>query len=412
MITSTSGMLSPENTSRTLEGHTRNVNSVAFSPDGRTIVSGSSDDTLRIWDAITGKHMQTLEGHTDSVYSVAFSPNGRIVASGSNDDTLRIWRLSLPATSNATVRISATPVQSPTIGELLTLPLNITDGENIAGYQATASYDTSVLRYVSSKNGDYLPQGAFFVTPVVEGNTVTLAATSLTGESDGDGTLATLTFDLIAAKTSTLTLSKVSLVASDGTRSIPNVENTQIEIIEASRLIEDTNEDGVVNIQDLVLVASNFGKTGENAADANEDGVVDIVDLVLVAGALGNTASAPEVWHRYWEVAPTRTEVKQWLNQARHANLTTPAYQRGILVLEQLLAALTPKETALLPNYPNPFNPETWIPYQLAQPADVTLTIYAVDGTVIRTLALGHQSMGAYQGKSRAAYWDGRNAAR
>ena len=78
--------------------------------------------------------------------------------------------------------------------------------------------------------------------------------------------------------------------------------------------------------------------------------------------------------------------------------------------MEQLLAALTPKETALLPNYPNPFNPETWIPYQLSESANVSISIYAVDGTMVRTLALGHQPIGVYQNKSRAAYWDGRNA--
>lgn len=60
-------------------------------------------------------------------------------------------------------------------------------------------------------------------------------------------------------------------------------------------------------------------------------------------------------------------------------------------------------------NYPNPFNPETWIPYQLAKPADVTLTIYSVNGTLIRTLALGHQPAGTYQSKSLAAYWNRQN---
>ena len=68
-----------------------------------------------------------------------------------------------------------------------------------------------------------------------------------------------------------------------------------------------------------------------------------------------------------------------------------------------------PDKNALLANYPNPFNPETWIPYQLAAPADVTLTIYAVGGELVRTLALGQQPGGMYQSKSRAAYWDGRN---
>ena len=71
---------------------------------------------------------------------------------------------------------------------------------------------------------------------------------------------------------------------------------------------------------------------------------------------------------------------------------------------------LIPDATGLLSNYPNPFNPETWIPYQLAKPADVTLTIYAVNGEMVRRLELGHQAAGIYQSKRRAAYWDGRNA--
>ena len=71
--------------------------------------------------------------------------------------------------------------------------------------------------------------------------------------------------------------------------------------------------------------------------------------------------------------------------------------------------SIFPANTALLPNYPNPFNPETWIPYQLAAPADVTLRIYATNGVLVRTLALGHQPAGIYQTQSRAAYWDGRN---
>ena len=69
-----------------------------------------------------------------------------------------------------------------------------------------------------------------------------------------------------------------------------------------------------------------------------------------------------------------------------------------------------PENTALFPNYPNPFNPETWIPYQLSEPADVTLRIYnAANGILVRTLALGQLPAGVYQSQSRAAYWDGRN---
>ncbi len=74
-----------------------------------------------------------------------------------------------------------------------------------------------------------------------------------------------------------------------------------------------------------------------------------------------------------------------------------------------ITAMETPTETTLLPNYPNPFNPETWIPYQLSSPSDVTVCIYAINGNLVRRLALGHQAIGVYQSRSRAAYWDGKN---
>lgn len=171
----------------------------------------------------------------------------------------------------------------------------------------------------------------------------------------------------------------------------------------------DVNSDGVVNIQDLVSVASNFGQTGQNSADVNNDGIVNISDLILVASALGDGAAAAPILHPLDLEGLTASSVQQMLTQARQISRTDPTYLRGVTILEQLLARLLPRKTALLPNYPNPFNPETWIPYQLAAPADVTLYIYAADGTLVRTLALGHQPAGMYHSRNRAAYWDGRN---
>ena len=307
---------------------------------------------------------------------------------------------------DAVVSISPSSLISPSIGDQLTFNLNITAGEAVAGYQGTVQFDPTALRYVESNNGDYLPAGAFFVPQVVNGNGVKLAATALTGVNNGDGTLATLTFEVIAAKASTLTLTDVLLADSDGDTVSPQVKNGQIT--EPEKVAEDVNSDGVVNIQDLVLVASNFGQMGANAADVNGDGVVNITDLVKVAGALGNAAAAPSLPRQALAMFTT-ADVRQWLTQAQHLHLTDAASLRGIRFLEQLLTVLIPKETVLLPNYPNPFNPETWIPYQLAKPADVTLTIYGVDGKVVRRLVLGHQLAGTYRSKGRAAYWDGNN---
>ncbi|MCG9132011.1 PQQ-binding-like beta-propeller repeat protein [Candidatus Poribacteria bacterium] len=179
---------------------------------------------------------------------------------------------------------------------------------------------------------------------------------------------------------------------------------------EPESLTADVNGDGEVNIQDLVAVAAALGQTGENAADVNGDGEVNIQDLVAVAAALGQDAAAPAAIRQQATAHLTAADVQHWITLAQHANLTDPRSQHGIRFLQYLLAALIPKETALFANYPNPFNPETWIPYQLAEPAEVTVTIYAADGTTVRTLMLGHQTVGIYQDKNRAAYWDGRNA--
>ena len=75
-----------------LNGHTDEVTSVAFSPDGKRIVTGSDDKTVQVWDAATGQPVgPPLKGHTDAVTSVAFSPDGKRIVSGSADKTVRVW---------------------------------------------------------------------------------------------------------------------------------------------------------------------------------------------------------------------------------------------------------------------------------------------------------------------------------
>ena len=172
----------------------------------------------------------------------------------------------------------------------------------------------------------------------------------------------------------------------------------------------DVNGDGEINVQDLVFAAAGNGQPAPRAKkqnpDVNGDGIVNPKDVQAVLGVLEAKPGAAPVHPRL-----TANLLQPWIDKAKQLNLPDATFQRGIRELERLATALAiPKETALLPNYPNPFNPETWIPYELAEAVSVTLTFYDVRGRVVRTLALGHRPAGVYRTKARAAYWDGRNA--
>ncbi len=177
---------------------------------------------------------------------------------------------------------------------------------------------------------------------------------------------------------------------------------------------EDVNRDGVIDVEDLILVAASFGTAPAPGVlpntDVNGDGKINNEDTLLVLAALEAQATTGAPY-----ATVTSESLQQYIDGAKQLNRTDRVFQKGTASLEHLLetwreSEVVPEVTALLANYPNPFNPETWIPYQLATPADVSISIYTSDGKLIRTLDLGHQAIGIYRSKSRAAYWDGKNA--
>ena len=188
-----------------------------------------------------------------------------------------------------------------------------------------------------------------------------------------------------------------------------SIELYDIASLIQDRLAEDVNADGLVDVEDLLLVAASFGLEPPRdtfpATDVNADGEVNEEDVALVLAALEGSTSAAPALDPLWMVE----SLQRWIAEFKRRNLSDPRFQRGISVLEMLLAAQLPQTTVLSANYPNPFNPETWLPYALAESGQVTLRIYSVKGALVRTLDLGHQPAGRYHSKSRAAYWEGRN---
>ena len=173
----------------------------------------------------------------------------------------------------------------------------------------------------------------------------------------------------------------------------------------------DVNGDGVVNILDLVHVANNFGKADP---DLNGDGVVNILDLTLVAKHLSQNAAAPSQLALIESIPSTAKEViavQRALTELEAIPNKSHGVQIAIELLRHYLSIADPnvQETKLLSNYPNPCNPDTWIPYQLSEGSTVTVKIYDVTGSIVRTIQVGHKPAGYYLTRERAIYWDGRN---
>ena len=306
------------------------------------------------------------------------------------------------------------------VGETFTLRLNAAEVDDLAGWQSDIHFDPVILQVNSVTEGTLLKQnggGTHFRRGTIDntaGRINGVSSTRLTqGGVDGEGTLLSVAFTIKDAGETQITLHGFAAGTSTGEMIIANPIGITVGVKKRDPAYPpyDVNEDGIVDATDILLVIAALGqKLPENTRlDVNGDGVVNAEDLVLVVEHLGEGTAPAAASHPALTLGFTLENVGQTLNILRVADDGTLTFKRAIENLEQLLARFVPENTVLLHNYPNPLNPETWIPYQLTKAADVRLTIYATDGKVVRTLILGHQAPGYYTGRSRAAYWDGRN---
>ncbi len=343
-----------------------------------------------------------------------------IVVAGNplNDESINIL---IPAlrergvrVDNTTIIFSLNPIPDETafvaVGETFTIDLIIEDVVELAGWEIRHfDFNPSVLSVTSVEPGNFLQKGGKDVYNLEgtignnEGVVSGFSSVRLSTEgASGTGILFSITFEAKAAGDSRFWNTDLTLtnVNQQHMRHTLRAGNLRVQNY-------DVNGDGNVTLDDLVLVGQNLG-TDNPQVDVTGNGGVDIVDLVAIAQYLGKstTSKAPSA-----EYVPDLNSmmIQKWIDMAREVDDGSLTFHEGITTLELLLASLVPDETALLANYPNPFNPETWIPYRLAEDAFVTLTIYNSSGQVVRTLDVGHQNAAVYENRSKAAYWDGRN---
>ena len=324
------------------------------------------------------------------------------IASGASD-----WATPPPSISHT---VSKTPIRPD---DSFTVNINAETAFDVAKWQLDITFDPAALEAIDVSEGDLLQMGGGATT--FQSGTIDNAAGNITGinaERVGDqgvsgiGTLLQVEFKAKSSGETKLTAQNAQFDASAGW-SVP-VDPYEITLtVEEQVVAGDVNGDGQVNIFDLVFVAQHLGKSvpADSPADVNGDGVVNILDLVRVAQEFASSPAAPVGGIESIDTAL----IESWIAQAQLEDDGSLIFKQGIKNLQDLLTSLIPEETVLHRNYPNPFNPETWIPYQLAAPAEVALTIYDMNGQIVRRLAMGHQAAGVYQSRSRALYWDGRN---
>ena len=314
---------------------------------------------------------------------------------------------------------SKTPIHT---GDTFTLDIRAENVFDLAGWQFDITFDPAILEAINVSEGDFLKMDGG--TTFFHGGSIDNAAGNITGLNaarlsaqgvNGTGTLLQVRFKAKSTGETEVALHKFQFGSVTGD-SIPAGPHQIRIVVEEELTTGDVNRDGVVSILDLILVAQQLGKrvSAGSPVDVNRDGIVSILDLILVSQGIAGSPAAPVALNPDL-IGAVGTEsidaatIEAWIAQARLEDDGSLAFKQGIENLERLLSSLIPEETVLLRNYPNPFNPETWIPYQLAESAEVTLTIYDTNGQLVRHLALGHQAAGIYRSRSRAVYWDGRN---
>ena len=314
------------------------------------LASGSEDKTIRLWNTHTGALLRALEVKTGAVASIAFSPDGLTVASGGNDGTISLWNVRT--------------------GQVLHVleghPTGVVESIFFSsdGFTVASGGNDGTIRFWDARTGEALPIFHIEVSRHVD---------SGTGFSPDGGMFA----------------------RGDGNLIITLWDTRTEEVLHTLQGHTCGSPDVTVGEECTTPRFEPYWGTLEGHTNSVSSVVYFPDGLTIASGGWDGTILL-------WNLQRATT----WGGLKREGAVDR---RRQQLERSSSVVMSAPTETTLLPNYPNPFNPETWIPYQLRSPAEVTFTIYDRTGQAVQSLAVGHQPAGVYQSRDRAAYWDGHN---
>ena len=451
----------------TLPGHTDAVESVVFHPNGQTLVSGSKDGTIRLWRASTasapkivlvsheiddrdliggwsnGNGNGELEPGERITFTVKLKNEGEVTAQNvigtlsTDNNFVRIsdnkvnygnmrptglsysplldsFKFEVPGVlTTQVVKLTLTitadndgswsiPIELDVINPAeidIVLPTDLISeaaiGENVTYFILNAQYPT-----LTGTLGARITYGDCTITLHIPSETQAFIFPIKTKREKARDAAIDVIVNL------PLNLIPLPLVGTlkDVLELFIKVNNIKSPDLEINFRNRDLDAERPETVLEYVVLLKNEGNPLEEIEITIEQeyGIGDVSRV--------NTRVAPQ--SKFWDfskgwAAPTSEPIA--LSDYPSFQLLPLEVQNFLLPHFSAEEWRMPKETSLLPNYPNPFNPETWLPYQLSKSANVTLYIHTVNGRVVRTLSLGHQPAGIYQTRSRAAYWDGKN---
>ena len=378
-----------------LQGYTAGVSSFAFSPDEKLLVSGDYNfgGTVHLWDVQELKQVGMLEGHTEPIFCVAFSPDGKMIASGSQDRTVRLWD------AQGQEQLGILPGPTRPCDSVVFSP----DGELLAaGCRDKNIYlwDVSTQRQAGVLRGHGGPAWSVAFSP--DGKL--LASGGGIGGQDNTVRL----WDVPGQKQVGILQGHTDIVYSvafspDGKTLASGSVDKTVRLWD----VQEQKQTGVLQGHTETVWSVAFSPDGRFLASGGPGEAVRLWNVQKQEqAAVLQGYTRPVAFSRdgKW----LATQGKGGTVQLWEVNLGGP----GISVKPMGKLPGTwgeVKKTALLQNFPNPFNPETWIPFSLSETERVVIRIYNPTGQLVRTLDLGQKASGSYLSKEKAAYWDGRN---